>query len=151
MFKFIVTKELGRLARWLRILGFDTVYYSEDTQGTLVIRALSEGRVVVTRRRKTIGSLEKTTIVIRSDKIKAQLREVMEELHLVIDESKMFTRCTICNKILESIDKNEVKESIPEYVFKTHNEFMKCASCGRIYWQGTHWGNIRGSLGLLEN
>jgi len=146
-----VTKELGKLARWLRILGFDTFYYNGDTLGTLVIKALSESRIVVTRRRKTIGSLEKTTIVIRSDKIKAQLREVIGELSLVIDESKMFSRCTICNKILESIDKNEVKESIPEYVFKTHNEFMKCASCGRIYWQGTHWGNIRGSLGLLEN
>jgi len=149
MFKFIVTKELGKLARWLRILGFDTVYYNSAVQGTLVIRALSEDRMVVTRRRKTADSLDKITLVINSDKLKSQLREVLEGLHLDLDKDKMFTRCTLCNGILKQADKNKVKEIIPEYVFKTHNEFMECVSCGKIYWRGTHWGNIKESLGLF--
>ncbi|OPX30679.1 MAG: hypothetical protein B1H08_01095 [Candidatus Omnitrophica bacterium 4484_171] len=149
MFKFIVTKELGKLARWLRILGFDTAYYTSETQGTLIIKALSEGRIVVTRCRRASDSLDKITLVINSDKLKEQLREVMKELHLSVDEGKMFTRCTFCNGMLERTDKDGVKESIPEYVFKTHNEFMKCASCGKIYWRGTHWGNIQDTLNKI--
>ena len=143
MIKFIVTKELGKLARWLRILGFDTVYYNNDSIGTLVIKALSENRAIVTRRRKTIGNLEKETVVVRSEKIKGQIKEVMEKLRLDIDESKIFTRCTVCNGILKRVDKDRVKGSVPEYAFKAHDVFMRCVSCGKVYWQGAHWGGIR--------
>lgn len=149
MLKFIVTKELGRLARWLRMLGFDTVYYNSGAQGTLVVKALSESRVVVTRSKKTTDSIDKITVVINSNKLKEQLKELIDKLHLSFDDSKMFTRCTVCNERLESVEKKRVKGNVPEYVFNTHNEFMMCPSCGKVYWQGTHWGNIHNTLNKI--
>jgi len=149
MFKFIVTKELGKLARWLRILGFDTLYYNSDALSTLIIKALSEDRIIVTRRRKAIGSLEKKTVIVYSDEVKKQIKEIVEKLNLALDESKMFSRCVVCNRALDKADKEGIKENIPEHIFETHNDFMKCARCGRIYWQGSHWGNIRNTLNKI--
>ncbi len=146
MFKFIVTRELGRLTRWLRILGFDTVYYDEGSLSELIIRTLSEDRIIITRRRKKIGNLEKRTIVVYSNEVKKQIEEVASRLKIIPDESRMFSRCVICNRLLDKVDKEEVKGKVPERIFLTHNDFMRCAECGRIYWQGSHWGNIRNVL-----
>lgn len=145
MCKFLVTKELGKLARWLRILGFDTSYFVSDSIGSLIIEALREDRIIVTKRRKKIDELKKV-VVINSNEVKMQLKEVMGKLDLVIEEEKMFIRCVLCNEVLKKINKEEVKNRVPEYVFKTHSEFMSCPKCKRIYWQGSHWGNIRNTL-----
>ena len=149
MNKFIVTKELGKLARWLRILGFDTVYYTSDNMGSLIIEALRGDRVIVTRRRAKIDELDKRTVVITSSELKEQLRELRTKLNLHFDESKMFSRCVLCNSILFKTDKDSVKNEVPEYVFNTHNIFMKCNCCKKIYWEGTHWGNIKNVLSSL--
>ena len=63
----------------------------------------------------------------------------------------MFSRCIICNVELEDIDKAKVKDKVPEYVFKTQGEFITCPKCQRIYWQGTHWGNVRRCLEEIES
>jgi len=141
-FKFILTKELGRLARWLRILGFDVTYYDSNNLGTLIIEALREERIIVTRRKSKIDELEKKTVVIAYDDVKGQLRQLIEKLNLQIDKGRMFTRCVICNQILVEAKKEEMKNRVPEYVFKTQKDFMACPSCQRVYWQGSHWGNI---------
>lgn len=145
MYKFIVTKELGKLARWLRILGFDTSYYVSDSIGSLIIESLREDRIIVTKRRGKIDELKKV-IVVNSNDVKMQLKEIMEKLDLVIDKDKMFMRCVLCNELLRKITKEEAKDKVPEYVFKIHTDFMTCIKCGRIYWQGSHWGNINNVL-----
>ncbi len=140
MVKFILTKEVGRLCKWLRILGFDAEYFSEDNLATLIIKALRENRVIVTRKKK-IDDLK--VIRVYANDVKEQLREVLAQLRFKPDEDKMFTRCVICNKTLEKVEKEEVKEKVPLYVYQTQNEFYQCPSCRRIYWQGTHWGNVK--------
>ena len=140
MVKFILTKEVGRLCRWLRILGFDAEYFLENNLATLIIKALRENRVIVTRKKK-IDDLK--VIRVYANDVKEQLREVLIQLELRPDEEKMFTRCVICNKTLEKVEKEEVKEKVPLYVYQTQNEFYQCPSCRRIYWQGTHWGNVK--------
>ena len=141
--KFILTKELGRLAKWLRILGYDAQYFVEDNRSKLIITALREDRIILTRNRHIAKPMGIGLIDIKEDCIKKQIRQVMEELKLKPTQEAMFSRCTICNAPLEFIDKERVKAKVPEYVFKTQDKFFCCMSCERIYWQGTHWGNVQ--------
>jgi uncharacterized protein with PIN domain len=147
--KFICTKELGKLARWLRILGHDTLYYREESVGTLIVCALREDRIIVTRRKKELDDLKKKTVVIESNELKQQLKEIISKLNLEVDESKMFTRCTLCNESLKEVRKEDIKEIAPEYVYKTHDYFLQCPICERLYWQGTHWGNVKEVIGKI--
>lgn len=140
--KFLVTRELGRLAKWLRILGYDTVYSTEEKKSTLVISALRQNRIILTRNRR-ISSKGVRVLWIRSDLVREQISQVIKELGLSLDEETMFSRCTICNEEIEFIPKDKVKDRVPEYVFKTQQDFFTCPSCQRIYWQGTHWGNVQ--------
>ncbi|MCM8757470.1 MAG: Mut7-C RNAse domain-containing protein [Candidatus Omnitrophica bacterium] len=140
MIKFILTKELGRLAKWLRILGFDTIYFKEENKGLLLLTSLREERIILTRNQRLAKIRGPRIINIKSDNLKGQLREVLELFK--IDEEKMFSRCVICNLELDHIEKEKVKGKVPEYVFQTQNNFYTCKSCGRTYWQGTHWGNV---------
>jgi len=103
--KFILTNELGRLVRWLRILGFDTVYFKSNNIGTLIIETLREDRFIITRRQTKIDDLQKRTLVLTSDNLKEQLKDVMQNLKLQINENEMFTRCPMCNTVLTEIKK----------------------------------------------
>lgn len=145
--KFILTKELGRLAKWLRMLGFDAKYSSEGKKSSLIIEALQEGRVVITRSNRLgdyPAGIKKVTIV--KDDVQAQIKQVFHELSISPDESLMFSRCTICNDILNKENKADIKDKVPEYVFNTNESFYSCPKCKRIYWQGTHWGNVLDTL-----
>lgn len=144
--KFILTKEIGRLSRWLRILGFDTVYFASDNLGTLILEALREDRIIITRKKAKIDDLEKKTVVISSEKLERQLKEVVEKLNLKIAPEQLFSRCAMCNTILGEVEKAAVKEVVPPYVYKTQKLFRQCPGCKRIYWQGSHWGNVKKAL-----
>lgn len=144
--KFILTKELGRLAKWLRILGFDTEYMREDKPSALIIQALREGRVILTRNHHLPKYAGIGIVVLGSQTLKEQLAEVLKTLNARLNKEMMFSRCTICNLLLVPVEKEKVKGAIPEYVFKTQDSFVVCPKCGRIYWQGTHWGNVNEML-----
>ncbi len=152
--KFIADNMLGKLAKWLRILGFNTSYpkYAKDVE--LVFISASEDRILLTRdtgiiKRKGL----KNYLFIRSDFWKDQLIEVIEAFHLrdVLSEEKFFTICPICNEELKPIEKDEVIGRVPHYVFCTTNEFSVCPSCKKIYWKGTHIEKIKGILGYLSS
>lgn len=148
--KFILTPELGRLAKWLRILGFDTVYCSENF-ASLLIQALRDSRVILTRNARLVDKAAGVRLVhINSDEVSEQLKQVLAGLNIKLDKDTMFSRCLICNAELKEIEKQSVKQKVPEYVFKTQNEFFTCVSCGRIYWSGTHWGNVAKTLKEIE-
>ena len=149
--KFIVTKELGRLARWLRILGFDTIYFKSDNKATLILIALREDRFIVTRSKYKRQGLKKKTIELSSNELKLQLKELIKTLDLKIEEKRMFTRCTLCNEELVEVGKQEVQNLVPEYVYETQKAFMKCPSCNKIYWQGSHWGKVSEVVSKLVN
>jgi len=144
--KFILTKELGRLCKWLRILGFDAVYFKEENLSLLLLEALRQNRIIITRNQK-IGKEKAVKVInVKAQNLKEQIKQVIEELKLTLDKEKMFSRCVICNLELEYIEKEKIKEKVPEYVFKTQDEFYICKGCQRIYWQGTHWGNVAKTL-----
>ncbi len=149
--KFILTHEVGKLAKWLRILGFDTAYQKEDDKRALVLRSLRENRIVVSRN----ASLAKYTgirfIHIKSDLLEEQLKQLKEEIGLPVNEEDMFTRCVICNEALIEIKKEEVEDKVPEFVYNTNENFMKCPACNKIYWQGTHWGNVKKILEKISS
>jgi hypothetical protein len=141
--KFILTKELGRLAKWLRILGYDTEYFIEDKISSLVIQALRDNRIILTRNLRMPEACGTKIVYVKSEHIKEQLSQIFKELNLQPEAKLMFSRCIICNIELVDIKKEEVKDKVPEYVFKTQDDFVNCPQCKRIYWQGTHWGNVQ--------
>jgi hypothetical protein len=147
--KFLLTRELGRLAKWLRIFGFDTSYSKEDNgrkAPATIIQALREGRIIITRNHRLAQSCRTKAVLLQSETLRDQLLELLKELQLEIKSDMMFTRCILCNVELTPIDKERVKGYVPDYVFQTQDTFITCPSCRRIYWSGTHWGNIAQTL-----
>lgn len=140
--KFLTTKELGRLCKWLRILGCDCEYFTEDNLTSLTIKSLREDRIILTRNARLSERAGFKVLHVKSDLVKEQLKQVLEEFKLKIDRDEMFTRCTICNTLLEEIRKEEAEDKVPPFVYKTQEDFVRCSVCGRVYWHGTHWGNV---------
>ncbi len=151
--KFILSGELGRLAKWLRILGYDASYFESAKRGELIIQSLREGRMILTRNSRLKDHRGLRMVYIKSDLVKDQLKQAIDELKLKIKERDLFTRCVICNHPLEDIAKKDVGKKVPPYVFKTMEHFRRCSLCKRIYWAGTHWNRVKefvSSLGKLE-
>ncbi|MEK6728342.1 MAG: Mut7-C RNAse domain-containing protein [Candidatus Omnitrophota bacterium] len=144
--KFLLTKELGRLAKWLRILGFDTEYFNQDNTSSLIIQALRDERIVITRNHRLPAARGYKTILIKTEKIKEQISEALKALKIKPDSGMMFSRCILCNEELSPVDKEKIKDKVPAYVFRTQKSFIACPKCKRIYWQGTHWGNVEVTL-----
>jgi len=144
--KFILTKELGRLAKWLRILGFDTLYFNQDNPGSLIVQALRDERIILTRNQHLPAARGVKIIRIAAETLKAQIPQIVKALDIKLDSQRMFTRCILCNEALVQTEKEKVKDKVPEYVFNTQNDFVRCPKCARIYWQGTHWGNVLDTL-----
>jgi len=125
---FIVDSNAGKLARWLRMMGYDALFFNDIEDGRLVDMAMKEGRVVVTRdtqiakrRVATNGSLR--VILTRDDDPRRQLLQVMKELSLDCRQMQ-FTRCLECNRRLKPRSKEEVKDFVPPYVFSTQTQYM---------------------------
>jgi uncharacterized protein with PIN domain len=141
--KFIVDNNAGKLVKWLRIMGYDTLFFEDTDDWQMVRIALNEERVILTRdtevtRRGAITSGRIKAIFIESDIPVEQIRQVVESLNLDYN-SRPFTICLECNEPLEKRDKSEVEGRVPPYVFETQDKYMECPACHRIYWRGTHW------------
>jgi uncharacterized protein with PIN domain len=147
--KFIVDCMLGRLAKWLRILGYDTIYFSEISDRAFVNIALREKRFILTRdtllvRRRGV----KDFLLVEGDHFRDQLSFVVERLKLEPGK-EILSRCILCNALLKEIDKNTVKLKVPDYVFKTQSSFMICETCNKIYWGATHKEEIEREVKTL--
>jgi uncharacterized protein with PIN domain len=135
--KFVADKMLGRLAKWLRIIGQDVTYGSHLSGYGLVRAARKEGRVILTRDRGVAKKNPPEYLLIRSDHFREQLKQVVDAYRLdPVNED--FTRCVECNTLLESIPKESVKDKVPPYVYSTQERFCFCSRCQRIYWPATH-------------
>ncbi|HVN71263.1 MAG TPA: Mut7-C RNAse domain-containing protein [Desulfomonilia bacterium] len=128
-------QNLGKLAKWLRILGFDTELMSRWDNDAMM-KAVKAGRIVLSR--KVAAAPNRGILFIRNDRVREQLKEVLASLDLRKD-IKPFRRCSLCNALLINVPREEVKDSIPEYVYATRETFARCPSCGRVYWKGTHF------------
>jgi uncharacterized protein with PIN domain len=135
---------LGKLAKWLRLLGYDTVYdNAEDHE--LARRARAEGRVLLTRDHGLAGRRGLRTLLIRSEALEEQVREVQDALGPPPDLA--LSRCAVCNTALESISSEEAADRVPPYVLRTQTDFRRCPGCGRVYWPGTHVDEMQNRMG----
>jgi uncharacterized protein with PIN domain len=152
--KLFADAMLGALARWLRALGLDVTYDPSLDDPELVERSVAEGRTILTRdRRLTERRLARNHILIQSDNVAAQVRQVLEVLGVSPDPGRLLGRCLRCNQPLVEVDPEEARARVPPWVARTQQEFRRCPACGRIYWPGTHASRMRERLeemGLKE-
>ena len=151
--KFFVDAMLGKLARWLRILGYDTAYERNMADGAIVDRVLNEHRWLLTRDRFLVQrkAVRDRFTLIRSDIVTEQLRQIRTELgiRLAIDQETV-CRCGACNHILENIPPVQAGPRVPPFIAKHHTHFTGCPNCGQLYWAGTHWSHLQQQLKLLS-
>ena len=153
--KFIVDHNVGKLARWLRIMGYDTLFFDGSDDSHMVAEALAEGRVLLTRdtaimKRRVVTSGRLQAILINSDAPEQQMRQVIDTLKLYL-QFKPFTLCIECNQPLAERSQEQVKDLVPPYVFQTQSQYMECPACHRIYWRGTHWQAMTRKLNKFVN
>ena len=138
---FIVDSMLGKLVKWLRIFGYDTVYFKKITPKSLVEIANSEKRIILTRNSRIYEIAKPNTFIyIHSIEPDEQIKQVVSHFNLDT-KSNLFSICTVCNKKVEEINKENIKNKVPDYVFQEHSLFYICPICNRIYWQGSHYQN----------
>jgi uncharacterized protein len=148
--KFICDIMLGKLAKYLRILGMDASYSSSLSLSQIIAAAAAEQRTVLTRRTgQLLSEQQPSSYFIQSNYPYEQLQDVIKHFNLQPDSSCFFTRCLLCNELLAAIDKASVAENVPDYVFRTVNDFSQCTSCRKIYWKGTHHHNMLQRLRIL--
>ncbi len=149
--KFIVDHNVGKLAKWLRIMGYDTLFFDGSDDSRMIAIALAEGRVILTRdtqimRRRVVTNGQLKAILIKSDEPEQQMHQVIDTLNLDC-QLRPFTICLECNQPLLERSKQQVRDLVPPYVFKTQSQYMECPACHRIYWRGTHWQAMTRKLG----
>jgi uncharacterized protein len=147
---FIIDHNAGKLVKWLRMLGCDTFFFTGNDDSDMVAIALSEGRVILTRdtgiiKRRLIASGSVKALLLTSDNPGFQIQEVLR-IFPIDSSGLLFTRCLECNTLLSKIEKEEVKDRVPLYVYKTQETYMECLSCRRIYWKGTHWQAMKDKI-----
>ncbi len=150
--RFIVDTNVGKLARWLRMLGYDTLFINDIDDEELIAIGLKEKRVLLTKDtqimlRRVVTSGRLKALLIVDDNPKAQLRQVVRATKL--DQERKFTLCLECNEPLVPKRKDEVQELVPSYVFKTQSNYYQCPTCHRIYWRGTHWQRMHQEVETL--
>jgi uncharacterized protein with PIN domain len=139
--RFIADAMLGRLARWLRLLGFDTLYYPDISDRRLLRLARAEDRMILTRDTHFLSKDTGDCLFIESEDLTQQLDQVIRSLDLRLPGE---SRCSNCNGLLLRVeDKADIADSVPEHVYLSHNHFMKCPGCGNVYWEGSQYRRIR--------
>jgi len=151
--RFITDQNVGKLTKRLRILGFDTVFFTGENDTQLVNQALAEGRIILTRdshiqKRRLVTSGRIKTVLIKSDDIEVQIKQVVKELNLS-PQISTFSLCLEDNHSLLFRTREEVKGRVPPYVWQNQNEYVECPSCHRLYWKGTHWQAMNRRLAQL--
>lgn len=135
--KFAADSMLGRLAKWLRVLGYDTLYQSFK-RPHILLQLLKEDRLLLTRQ-ATMAAQYKNTVLLHAVHVGDQLDELRNKIYLGPERSSWFSRCLICNTLLKEAHPDEVRNSVPEYVFFDNMPGIRsCPSCGRYYWPGSH-------------
>lgn len=136
--KFIADTMLGRLARWIRIIGYDVEYHRVISDDELVWRAIACNRILLTRDTKLVErNVVKKCLYVRSEDYLEQLKQVIRHFNIDV-RPKVFSRCSVCNSQLHPVAKETVKDKVPPFVYQTQATFMQCPRCMRIYWPGTH-------------
>jgi uncharacterized protein with PIN domain len=141
--KFIADAMLGRLAKWLRLSGFDVLYYPDISDRQVIKIAREQERTILTRDTRMLQCKgAKNAVFIQSDHVSEQLLEMKNMLDF--SDPELAERCVVCNGRLQRVeDRDEVKALVPDYVYHNYGSFTRCGSCGKVYWKGSHYNTIR--------
>jgi uncharacterized protein with PIN domain len=153
--RFIVDANVGKLARWLRMMGYDASLFLGEDDGRMIETAQIEGRLILTRdtmvtQRRIVALGQVKAILLTRDDPEEQLRQVVNDLGLEWRHAP-FSICLEDNHPLEHRTREQVEISVPASVFRTQTQYMQCPACGRIYWRGTHWRAMEKRLESMSN
>lgn len=148
--RLMVDAMLGKLARWLRLAGYDAAYWREGSDEALMAAALDAGRLILTKDHALAGRRGGRAVLIHADDLDGQISEAREALAKLGPAPQPFTRCGECNGELVELPHAEAEMLVPSYVWQTQAHFWRCTQCGRIYWKGTHWPGVRDRLKLRD-
>lgn len=145
--RFVADAMLGRLARWLRMMGYDVVFLGNAEDIELLRVARSEGRLLLTRDRHLARRAGRLGVFVESQRLQDQLRELAARG--LITGPLETTRCPLCNAVLQELPREAARGRVPPYVYQTQQEFYVCPVCDRVYWAGTHWQNVQATWQAL--
>jgi uncharacterized protein with PIN domain len=147
--KFIADAMLGRLAKWLRLMGFDVLYYPDIRDRELIRVAREQERTILTRDTglmKSRGVID--AVFVEADDLSAQLMQIREKLDF--SAAAPLGRCEICNGSLSGVTgKEEIRDLVPDFVYRNYDHFVQCTGCGKVYWEGSHYREIREKIGTI--
>lgn len=134
---------MGKLAKRLRMMGFNSLFFNGDNDSDMVRQALAEDRVILTRdteimKRRVVRNGRLKVILLETEVPDIQMRQVLAALDLK-PHFRPFTLCLECNELLLEKARENLENRVPPYVYKTQTQYMECPRCHRIYWRGTHW------------
>jgi len=140
---FVTDRNLGKLAKWLRLMGFDTQCEPVGPLNDLIVslfwqRVEPHRKFLVRSRQLMYAMASQKPLLILSNYPFEQLQQVIRFFELKLKDLKPFTRCTLCNTLLKRIEKQKIYGYVPDYVWQTQYEFRQCLGCKRIYWPGSH-------------
>lgn len=137
--KFVLDVHLGKLCKYLRMLGFDTFYHNHLEDSEIIKISITQKRIILTR---DIGILKNGKVThgywLRSQNPREQIQEVIKRFDLLKD-IKPFNRCTVCNGLVRNVDKEKVTDLLEPGTKKYYHQFFQCESCLKIYWEGSHY------------
>ena len=150
--KILCDQMLGTLAKWLRILGFDTFYANaEMSDEDLLNIAKGENRTIFTRDKELIMKGKKknlNVISIETTDLDLQLNQALK--HVNIDEKSILSRCTLCNTVLDTVEKNKIQGKVPSKVFENNEKFWFCSKCNKFYWMGSHYNEMINKIDKIK-
>jgi len=146
---FLVDCMLGKLAKWLKILGFDALYFSRAEDDDLLALARGEGRVLLSRDHALLGRAKGLpTLLIETESWPDQVRQVLARFGL-FDSVRPYSRCLECNVPLKTLSRAEAANLVVPFVLEHADTFALCPSCGRVYWPGTHFEAMKSQVDAI--
>jgi len=147
--KFIADIMVGKLARYLRMAGYDVMYINNAIDDQIIKIARETDRIVLTRdslmlTRKEFKNGTIKSVYIKDEKLKNQLEQIKSDLKISLEPNLI--RCVECNQRLKIVEKEDIKNKIPPYVYKTQQSFLYCKKCDKYYWKGTHYQHIKNTF-----
>lgn len=156
--KFITDGMLGKLSRWLRLLGYDVQYYKSALDNNLIEWAASRDRILLTKDQKLVQQAMKNGVkvfFVEGTELVSMLTNLVLNFGLNLEIDLSVSRCSKCNGLLTIVSKDSILENIPDLTSVYYNEFWKCMECDQIYWLGSHWKKItetiEGIKKIVEN
>ena len=146
MCNFYTDSMFGKLARFLRMLGYDTLYRRDETIEDMLNESKHSNRILISSSEKVISKCNKLqihSIKISSNDISEQLKQIEGLLEISFDTSPREMRCSLCNGLLISKNKLEIIDRIPAGTSRRYEEFWECDTCSQIFWLGSHWEDIK--------